>query len=293
MAGDRPGPAVRGDRSRVWHLGGAHRWPARGQRAGGRDARRRPGIRAPGPRRLVGRNLVRRAELIHAGGHRLRHRHHRLRLSHGSGHEVKPQAAHRRRPRPRRRTRWERNRSIALAALGGGAFVVAIALLYGSTMAPSPRNGVQPVENRDEAYYAVLGRDLATSGTETNTLAVRLHGSGRVARADLVPLGRTVARFRRHHDLRRAAARRSVLHRLADRAPSRRRADRHPRPPDGGHRFVEGFRIRVHGVPISRPRRVDPGTVLQWLGRRHDLRGHNYTGLVPSRVYLRSSLWSS
>jgi hypothetical protein len=29
-------------------------------------------------------------------------------------------------------------------------------------------DGVQPVENRDAAFYAVLGRDLATTGTETN-----------------------------------------------------------------------------------------------------------------------------
>ena len=31
-----------------------------------------------------------------------------------------------------------------------------------------PRDGVQPVEIDDEAFYAVLGRDLATTGTETN-----------------------------------------------------------------------------------------------------------------------------
>jgi hypothetical protein len=61
-------------------------------------------------------------------------------------------------------------RPILVAALAGGFFVVAIALLYGSTMAPSPRDGVQPVENRDAAFYAVLGRDLATTGTETNLL---------------------------------------------------------------------------------------------------------------------------
>ena len=48
-------------------------------------------------------------------------------------------------------------------------FVVAVALLYGSTLAPSPRDGVQPVEWTDLAFYAVLGRDLATTGTETNT----------------------------------------------------------------------------------------------------------------------------
>ena len=51
--------------------------------------------------------------------------------------------------------------------LGGAVFVVAVALLYGSTMAPSPRDGVQPLEFMDEAYYAVLGADLAKTGTES------------------------------------------------------------------------------------------------------------------------------
>ncbi|HUQ77864.1 MAG TPA: hypothetical protein VM427_03185 [Patescibacteria group bacterium] len=55
-----------------------------------------------------------------------------------------------------------------LTALAGGIFVIAIALLYGATLAPSPRDGFQPVENRDVAFYSILGRDLATTGTETN-----------------------------------------------------------------------------------------------------------------------------
>jgi hypothetical protein len=65
-------------------------------------------------------------------------------------------------------TRRSRRRSLILTAMAGAVFVVAIALLYGSTMAPSPRDGVQPVEFTDVAFYAVLGRDLATTGTETN-----------------------------------------------------------------------------------------------------------------------------
>ena len=60
--------------------------------------------------------------------------------------------------------------SLLLTALGGAAFVIAVALLYGATLAPSPRNGVQPVEGPDAALYAVLGRDLATTGIETNLL---------------------------------------------------------------------------------------------------------------------------
>ena len=61
-------------------------------------------------------------------------------------------------------------RSIVYGALASVVFVAGVATLYGSTVAPSPRDGVQPVENRDEAFYAVLGRDLATTGTEMNAL---------------------------------------------------------------------------------------------------------------------------
>ena len=64
------------------------------------------------------------------------------------------------RPKPRR--------SLGLAVLCGGVFVVAVALSYGATVAPSPRAGVQPIEYRDQAFYAVLSQDLATSGTEAS-----------------------------------------------------------------------------------------------------------------------------
>jgi hypothetical protein len=67
-------------------------------------------------------------------------------------------------PRPRA------YRSVIYGALACAVFVAGVASLYGSTVAPSPRDGVQPVENRDEAFYAILGRDLATTGTETNAL---------------------------------------------------------------------------------------------------------------------------
>ena len=60
---------------------------------------------------------------------------------------------------------------MALATAAGAIFVIAVALLYGSTMAPSPRAGLQPVENPDHAFYAVLGRDLAETGTETTLSA--------------------------------------------------------------------------------------------------------------------------
>ena len=58
-------------------------------------------------------------------------------------------------------------RNLLVAVLGGAVFIVAVALLYGSTLAPSPRDGVQPLEFMDEAYYSVLGADLAKTGAES------------------------------------------------------------------------------------------------------------------------------
>jgi hypothetical protein len=58
---------------------------------------------------------------------------------------------------------------MVLTLLGSAVFVIAIAILYGSTMSLSPRRGTQPIEKTDIAFYAVLGRDLAATGLETNT----------------------------------------------------------------------------------------------------------------------------
>lgn len=58
-------------------------------------------------------------------------------------------------------------RQLVSAAILGALFITAVALLYGSTIAPSPRDGVQPIIERDTAYYAILGRDLARTGTES------------------------------------------------------------------------------------------------------------------------------
>jgi hypothetical protein len=59
--------------------------------------------------------------------------------------------------------------SLFRAAIAGAAFVVVVGLIYGATMAPSPRNGEQPLEFRDEAYYSSLAMDLNRSGIESNT----------------------------------------------------------------------------------------------------------------------------
>ncbi len=56
--------------------------------------------------------------------------------------------------------RWMGPLSIAAIA------VVVIGGMYGVTVSPSPRDGVQPVEFIDEAYYAVLGDWLRATGME-------------------------------------------------------------------------------------------------------------------------------
>ncbi len=58
-------------------------------------------------------------------------------------------------------------RGLALAVLLGAVCVAVIALLFGSTMGLSPRDGLQPLEFMDEAFYSILGADLAKTGIET------------------------------------------------------------------------------------------------------------------------------
>jgi hypothetical protein len=66
-------------------------------------------------------------------------------------------------PRPDAPARFSRIRA-ALAVTG---FLLAVGLIYGSTMAPSPRNGEQPLEYTDVAYYSALALNLNQSGTES------------------------------------------------------------------------------------------------------------------------------
>lgn len=60
-----------------------------------------------------------------------------------------------------------RRKHLLQAILGCAAFIVVAATLYGSTIAPSPRDGAQPVEFMDEAFYSILQNDLAKTGIET------------------------------------------------------------------------------------------------------------------------------
>ena len=57
-------------------------------------------------------------------------------------------------------------RTLAIGAATGLA-VLGLALLMAVTVAPSARNGVQPVEFMDEAYYALLAVDLSALGRES------------------------------------------------------------------------------------------------------------------------------
>lgn len=63
--------------------------------------------------------------------------------------------------------RFRIDKSSARGGLAAGAFLIAIGLLYATTIAPSPRDGLQPVEFFDVGYYSVLGADLAEAGRES------------------------------------------------------------------------------------------------------------------------------
>ncbi len=106
--------------------------------------------------------------------------------------------------------RWSRYRPMVLTALAGVAFIVGIAVLYGSTMALSARDGVQPVENVDEAYYSHPWRGPCRDGNRDDVLAVRVLAARRASDSELVPLGRAVARIDRHQDARDCADRGSL-----------------------------------------------------------------------------------
>jgi hypothetical protein len=64
-------------------------------------------------------------------------------------------------------SRSARRRTQVVGVLSGAAFIIAVALVYGSTLTPSQRDSVQPLEFNDEAYYSILGADLARTGTES------------------------------------------------------------------------------------------------------------------------------
>lgn len=58
-------------------------------------------------------------------------------------------------------------RGMLLGLLAGGLFIVVAASIYGSTIQQQARDGLQPIQFVDEAYYAVLGQDLSSRGIES------------------------------------------------------------------------------------------------------------------------------
>ena len=117
-------------------------------------------------------------------------------------------------------------------------------------------------------------RDLATTGHRDAPLGVRVLRICRAPGPDLVSLGRAVARLGRHHGLRHGATRRPLLHRppvvlLAAAALTGTVVRRMARDD-----LRASLRVRVRGLPVPRARTVDPGSILQLVGRRHDLRDH-------------------
>jgi hypothetical protein len=48
-----------------------------------------------------------------------------------------------------------------------GLFLLGAGIIYGTTISPSPRDGLQPLAFFDEAYYSVLSADLASTGRES------------------------------------------------------------------------------------------------------------------------------
>lgn len=80
---------------------------------------------------------------------------------------ARPADVPRREPRAAATARASNRNGWIFALVLGGGFVTAIALLYGSTMELSPRDGVQPIEFMDVAFYSILGADLGRTGSET------------------------------------------------------------------------------------------------------------------------------
>ena len=59
-----------------------------------------------------------------------------------------------------------RRRSIGMGLICG-AFLAGFGIVYGVTIAPSVRDGVQPMEFMDQAFYSVLGVQLQATGVES------------------------------------------------------------------------------------------------------------------------------
>ena len=135
-----------------------------------------------------------------------------------------------------RAIRWAPAKRVLIVAALAAASVAAAGVLFGSTMVLSPRDGVQPIEFMDEAFYSILGADIGHTGMETVVTTSGFAHIQRVPVSDLVPLGRALDRVRGDRRTRlRGTTGGAGVHRAATAPACRSHADRDagPTPRDG------------------------------------------------------------
>ena len=229
---------------------------------------------------VVGRDLVRRPQLVHAGRDRLRDRDRAGRRARGPA-TCQRHGRPRRRPTKRPATATPDRRRPDSNGAGASRwplsaarrFVVAIALLYGSTMALEPA-GWRPARSRTPTSRSTpsSAKGLAATGTETNIFTsgfsdlpgvpaqtwyhwgelwlasaiITIFGIAPLAARYLVVLPLLL--------LAAAALTGTLVRRI------------------NGTRLAAGLPLRVRRLPVPGADPVDPRPVLQRLGRRPDLR---------------------
>ncbi len=174
------------------------------------------------------------------------------------------------RPAPPRTNRG----SLILLGLAGAAFITVAATLYGSD------DGTEPA--RWGAARRVHGRGVLR-GPRQRPRHDRNRDDQRAfwvppvraAAANVVPLGRAVAGFGRHHRLRLGAYSGALLDRASCPVAGGGRPHGRGRAPTRSDELTLGIRVRQSRVPLPCADAADPGTVLQLMGRGHDLRGQN------------------
>ena len=253
LAGDRTGAAVRWPVPALWDLVRPDGRSAQVRAAGRGNAGGRSRHRTHGPGRMVGSDLVRWAELVHAGGDRFRHRHRdqgrsAVPASDRRGSRKEDRGRHRRcarkltldpppvydphRPRQRslrrrRRTavrgrRWRRVRAMACSPSN-------------STTKPTTRYLAGTASERYRARAAGL-RVLRTAGS---------------VRSDLVPLGRAVGGVGGDHGARDCADGCALLCRPSGRVAGHYGGlDGHSGAPLGRHELSVGLRVRGPRLPV-------------------------------------------
>ena len=178
-------------------------------------------------------------------------------------------------------TSRRRRRSLVLAVLGGAVFIVAVALLYGSTLVLSPRDGVQPVEFTRRGLLLDPRRGPRQDRDRVDLPAVRVLRHRRACRPRP---GTTGARCgSRRPSSRSSARRRSTLATssscplilLAAAALTGTLVRRLT-----GSRVARRLPVRVPRLPVPRAGPAHPRPVLQLAGGRLDLRHHH---LRPGR----------